>query len=114
MARRELEGREASDVRKRLAIAYDGLLEKAKQVDFDEESAKRMLSGKFTLVDVYQQIEQMQGMGSMDKLMEMLPFGAKIPKDLVAMQEGKIKKFKFAMDSMYIISAASKRAGMVW
>ena len=45
----------------------EGLLEKAKQVDFDEESAKRMLSGKFTLVDVYQQIEQMQGMGSMDK-----------------------------------------------
>ncbi len=30
LARRELEGREASDVRKRLAIAYDGLLEKAK------------------------------------------------------------------------------------
>ena len=77
-----------------------GLLEKATQVDFDEESAKRMLSGKFTLVDVYQQIEQMQGMGSMDKIMEMLPFGAKIPKDLVSMQEDKIKKFKFIMNSM--------------
>ena len=59
-----------------------------------------MLSGKFTLTDVYQQIEQMQGMGSMDKLMEMVPFGAKIPKDLVNMQEEKIKKFKFIMDSM--------------
>lgn len=78
----------------------EGLLEKAKQVDFDEESAKRMLSGKFTLVDVYQQIEQMQGMGSMDKLMDMLPFGAKIPKDLVSMQEDKIKRFRFVMDSM--------------
>jgi Fic family protein len=30
LARRELEGKEASDVRKRLAIAYDGLMEKAK------------------------------------------------------------------------------------
>ena len=78
----------------------EGLLEKAKQVDFDEESAKRMLSGKFTLVDVYHQIEQMQGMGSMDKLMDMLPFGAKIPKDLVSMQEDKIKRFRFVMDSM--------------
>ncbi|MBD3388658.1 MAG: signal recognition particle protein [Candidatus Altiarchaeales archaeon] len=78
----------------------EGLLEKAKEVDLDEESAKRMLSGKFTLTDVYQQIEQMQGMGSMDKIMEMLPFGAKIPKELVGMQEEKIKKFKYIMDSM--------------
>ncbi len=78
----------------------EGLLEKAQHVELDEESAKRMLSGKFTLADVYQQIEQMQGMGSMDKLMEMLPLGAKIPKDLVSMQEGKIKKFKYVMDSM--------------
>jgi len=78
----------------------EGLLEKAKEMDFDEESAKRMLSGKFTLTDVYQQIEQMQGMGSMDKVMEMLPIGAKIPKELVSMQEDKIKKFKYIMDSM--------------
>ena len=78
----------------------EGLLERAKEVDFDEESAKRMLSGKFTLDDVYQQIVQMQGMGSMDKIMEMLPIGAKIPKELVSMQEEKIKKFKYVMDSM--------------
>jgi signal recognition particle subunit SRP54 len=78
----------------------EGLLERAKEVDFDEESAKRMLSGKFTLTDVYQQIQQMQGMGSMDKLMEMLPIGSKIPKELMATQEEKIKKFKFVMDSM--------------
>jgi len=78
----------------------EGLLEKAREVDFDEESAKRMLSGKFTFDDVYQQIEQMQGMGSMDKVMEMLPFGAKIPKELVSMQEEKIGKFKIIMDSM--------------
>ncbi len=31
----------------------------------------------------------------MDKIMEMLPFGAKIPKDLVDMQEGKIKSYRF-------------------
>ena len=32
--------------------------------------------------------------------MDMMPFGAKIPKDLVSMQEDKIKHFKFVMDSM--------------
>lgn len=78
----------------------EGLLEKAKEVDFDEESAKRMLSGKFTLDDLYQQIEQMQGMGSMDKVLEMLPIGSKIPKELMAVQEEKIKKYKVIMDSM--------------
>jgi len=78
----------------------EGLLEKAKTVDFDEESAKRMLSGKFTLDDLYQQIEQMQGMGSMDKVMEMLPIGSKIPKELMAVQEEKIRKYKVIMDSM--------------
>ncbi|MFH1055122.1 MAG: signal recognition particle receptor subunit alpha [Candidatus Altiarchaeota archaeon] len=78
----------------------EGLLEKAKEMEFDEESAKRMLSGKFTLTDVYQQIQQMQGMGSMDKLMEMIPMGAKIPKELVSMQEEKITKFKYVIDSM--------------
>ena len=78
----------------------EGLLEKAKEVDLDEESAKRIISGKFTMNDVYQQIKQMQGMGSMSKLMEMLPFGAKIPKELVDMQEEKVKCFRFIIDSM--------------
>ena len=78
----------------------EGLLEKAKEVDFDEESAKRMLSGKFTLEDVYKQIEQMQSMGSVDKLMEMLPFGAKIPKEMMSLQQEKISRFKHVMDSM--------------
>jgi len=78
----------------------EGLLEKAKEVDFDEESAKRIMSGKFTMNDVYSQIQQMQGMGSMSKLMEMLPLGAKIPKELVDMQEGKVKKFRYIIESM--------------
>ncbi|MFZ2455614.1 MAG: signal recognition particle receptor subunit alpha [Candidatus Altiarchaeia archaeon] len=77
-----------------------GLLEKAKEVEVDEEAAKRMMSGKFTLVDVYSQIDQMRQMGPMKKVMEMLPFGQKIPQDIMQMQEEKLKKFKIAMDSM--------------
>jgi len=78
----------------------EGLLEKAQEVDVDEEAAKRMMSGKFTLQDMYHQIEEMQKMGSLDKLADMLPFGAKIPKDLMQLQEEKVKKFKVIMDSM--------------
>ncbi|MDD5112248.1 MAG: signal recognition particle receptor subunit alpha [Candidatus Altiarchaeota archaeon] len=78
----------------------EGLLEKAKEVELDEESAKRMLSGNFSLNDVYQQIEQMRSMGPLDKIMEMLPMPVKIPKDMLQLQEGKVKKFKVLMDSM--------------
>lgn len=78
----------------------EGLLEKAKEVEFDEEAAKRMMSGKFTLEDVYSQIEQMQSLGPMKKVMEMLPFGSKIPQEMLSMQEAKLKRFKVAMDSM--------------
>jgi signal recognition particle subunit SRP54 len=78
----------------------EGLLEKAKEVDLDEESAKRIMKGKFDLNDLYQQIEQMGEMGSLDKLMEMLPFQVKIPKDMAELQEDKMKKFLVVMDSM--------------
>jgi len=78
----------------------EGLLEKAKEVDLDEEAAKRMMSGKFTLHDLREQFKQMEGMGSMSKLAEMLPFAAKIPKDMMNLQEEKIKKYKIIMDSM--------------
>lgn len=77
-----------------------GLLEKAKEVEVDEEAAKRMMTGKFTLEDVYSQIEQMHQIGPLKKVMEMLPFGQKIPPDMMQMQEQKLKKFKTAMDSM--------------
>lgn len=78
----------------------EGLLEKAKEVEFDEDAAKRIMKGAFTLDDVYQQIEQMNQMGPLGQVMDMLPFGAKIPKELVDLQEDKLKSFKIVMDSM--------------
>jgi signal recognition particle subunit SRP54 len=79
-----------------------GLLEKAKEVEFDEESTSRLMSGKFTLDDLYQQIEQIQKMGSMSKLMEMLPFGAKVPKGTMDVQEEKLTVYKVIIDSMTV------------
>jgi signal recognition particle subunit SRP54 len=77
-----------------------GLLEKAKEVKIDEDSAKRLMKGDFDLNDVYQQIEQMRSMGALDKIVEMLPFQVKIPKDMLQVQESKMKIFKILMDSM--------------
>lgn len=78
----------------------EGLLEKAKEVEFDKESAERLMGGKFTLEDVYSQIEQISKLGPMKKIMEMLPFGAKIPQEMMQMQEKKLRIFRILMDSM--------------
>jgi len=77
-----------------------GLLEKAKEVEIDEETAKRMMSGKFSLNDLYEQIEQMGKMGPLKKVMDMLPFSVNVPKDMLQLQEGKLKSYRYCMDSM--------------
>ena len=81
------------------------LLEKAK-LAVDEDKAKnmqeKMLSGDFDLDDLYEQMKAMNKMGSFSKLMGMIPgfSNLKIEKSQMQMQEEKLKKWKFIMDSM--------------
>lgn len=79
-----------------------GLLEKAKEAGIDESAAKRVMEGKFDLNDFYEQIKSMQKMGSLSKLAEMVPGigNVKLPQGLLEVQEGKMKKWKHAIDSM--------------
>ncbi|MBI2136238.1 signal recognition particle protein [Candidatus Woesearchaeota archaeon] len=85
----------------------ESLLEKAKEAmeDISEEKAKdigeKFMSGKFNLVDLYQQMEAMSKMGPLGKVMELIPgMGQlKLPKDMISVQEGKLKKWKFIMNS---------------
>jgi len=83
----------------------EALLEKAKEA-ISEEDAKDMqakfLKGDFTLVDLYSQMEAMKKMGPLTKVMEMIPgMGQlKLPKEALKVQESKLKKWKFAMNSM--------------
>ena len=83
----------------------ESLLEKAKEV-ISEDDAKDMqdkfLKGDFNLVDLYQQMKALKSMGSFGKLMEMIPgmSSMKLPKEALQVQEEKLKKWKFAMDSM--------------
>ena len=82
----------------------EGLLEKAKQsgVEVDEGKAKRLMEGKFTMDDFYEQLGQMGKMGSLSKMMEMIPgmSGMKLPKDALDVQEERMKKWKFIIESM--------------
>ncbi|MBT4174419.1 signal recognition particle protein [archaeon] len=83
----------------------EALLEKAEEA-FDKEQAedlgKRMLKGDFNFLDLYDQMQAMNKMGSLSKITEMLPgFGKmKIPKDMLKVQESKLKKWKFILGSM--------------
>lgn len=83
----------------------ESLLEKAKEV-ITEEDAKglqeKFLKGEFNLVDLYNQMVSLKKMGSFRKLVEMIPgMGSiKLPKEMLDVQEGKLEKWKYAMDSM--------------
>ncbi|MBN1503241.1 signal recognition particle protein [Candidatus Woesearchaeota archaeon] len=81
------------------------LLEKAKEaIDEDkaEDLGKKFLKGDFTLIDLYEQMEAMKRMGPLSKVMELVPgMGQlKLPKDMINVQEEKLKKWRFIMDSM--------------
>jgi len=83
----------------------EGLLERV-QSAIDEGSQKkteeRLKKGEFNLRDFQEQLKQMGNVGSFSKIMEMIPgLGkAKIPEEMLGAQEGKVKKWQHAIDSM--------------
>jgi signal recognition particle subunit SRP54 len=81
------------------------LLEKAREAISEEDAedlGKKLLKGEFNLIDLYEQMQAMKKMGPLNKIVEMIPgFGQlKMPKEVLDVQEGKLEKWKIAMDSM--------------
>ncbi|MFW6120382.1 MAG: signal recognition particle protein Srp54 [Petrotogales bacterium] len=81
------------------------LLEKAEETlkgKDAEKAAKRFISGKFNLNDMYDQMDMLSGMGPLSKVAEMLPFGQSGKLKDVDMDEtqNKLKRFRVIMDSM--------------
>ena len=82
----------------------EALLEKAKDVikaEDAEDLGKRFLKGEFNLIDLYEQMEAMSKMGPLSQIVEMIPgfSSLKLPKEMLQVQEGKLKKWKVAMNS---------------
>ena len=82
----------------------EGLLEKAKEAISEEDAKdmeKKFMKGKFNLVDLYQQMQAMKSMGSLGKIMEMVPGFSQLqlPKEMLDQQEGKLEIWKVLMDS---------------
>ncbi len=80
------------------------LLQKVQEAtteEMDEKYAEKFMSGKFNLKDMYKQLETISNMGSLQKIMQMIPgMGFNIPEDALEMSEEKLKHFKIVMDSM--------------
>ncbi|MCQ2070441.1 MAG: signal recognition particle protein Srp54 [archaeon] len=104
---RDLEAFDADRFISRLLGMGDlqGLVEIAKEEIGQEEDmeamARNMLSGKFTLNDMYAQMAAVKKMGALKKLVSMLPGMNKVEDkiDFDATQE-KLEKYKVIMDSM--------------
>ena len=66
-----------------------------------EETARKLMSGKFTLRDMYDQMEMLQGMGPFKKLASMLPgLADRMTDQDVEMTQERLARFKVIMDSM--------------
>lgn len=83
----------------------ESLLEKAKEAtegQDPEKMARKMMSGKFSLTDMYQQMEMLGKMGPLKKVLGMLPggMGAKMNDADVDKTQRQLGRFKILMDSM--------------
>jgi signal recognition particle subunit SRP54 len=79
------------------------LLEKVREAEITvpEKKAKAILSGKFTLTDMYEQFEAMKGMGTFRKLMKMIPgMSYNIPDEMLSTAEGRLEKWRVMIQSM--------------
>jgi signal recognition particle subunit SRP54 len=79
------------------------LLEKVREaeVKVPEKKARAILSGKFTLTDMYEQFEAVKGMGTFKKLLKMIPgMSYNIPDDMLNTAEGRLEKWRVMIQSM--------------
>jgi signal recognition particle subunit SRP54 len=81
------------------------LLERAQESmdeELVEETARKIMSGKFTIKDMYKQMDMISGMGPLQKLWNLLPFNmsGKMSNEAVEETQEKMKTFKVIMDSM--------------
>jgi signal recognition particle subunit SRP54 len=79
------------------------LLEKVREaeVKVPEKKAKAILSGRFTLTDMYEQFEAMKGMGALRKLLKMVPgLSYNVPEEMLNTAEDRLEKWRVMIQSM--------------
>ncbi|MCW4037843.1 MAG: signal recognition particle receptor subunit alpha [Candidatus Bathyarchaeota archaeon] len=81
----------------------EGLVQRVREAEVivPEKKAKDILKGKFTLMDMYEQLEAMSGMGPLKRVLQMIPgVSHRVPEEAVEVAEDRIKKWKYILQSM--------------
>lgn len=79
------------------------LIEKVREaeVKVPEKKMRAILSGKFTLTDMYEQFESMKSLGPFRRVLKMIPgLTYDVPEEMMEMAEDKMKKWKVIIESM--------------
>lgn len=80
----------------------EGLLQRVKEAESEisRDKAKSILRGKFTLKDLYDQMESMRRMGPLKKIWSMMPGGYGVSDDMIDIAEEKLDSWKYILQSM--------------
>ncbi len=70
------------------------------EISVSKTKARKILDGKFTLRDLYENIESMKKLGPLRKLWSMFPGGVNIPEDQVISAEKRIEEWRAVIQSM--------------
>ena len=71
------------------------------QIENQDVKLQRIMSGKMTITDLYEQLEQMNKMGSIKKIMELIPGASnQLPEKDLDNIEKNMEKWKFIIQSM--------------
>ncbi|MCQ5362989.1 MAG: signal recognition particle protein Srp54 [Candidatus Methanomethylicia archaeon] len=82
----------------------ESLVEKFKEAEISKtgkDTMSAIASGRFTLKDLYAQMQAMRKMGPFSKILQAIPgFGMNLPKESIDLTEEKMKKWMVIMQSM--------------
>ncbi len=70
------------------------------QVKVPEAKVKKFLEGRFTLKDMYDQMENLRKMGPLRKVLQMIPGGVSLPEDQLGVAEEKMRAWRVIIQSM--------------
>lgn len=80
-----------------------GLVQKVREagLKIPEKRARAIATGKFTLADMYEELEAMQRMGPFGSILTKIPgLGYKVPKEFADLAEEKARKWRYVIQSM--------------
>ncbi len=76
------------------------LLEKAKEIEMENISPEELMKGNINFKIFYEQLKATKKLGPLNKVVDMLGLGMKMPKEAMEMGQEKMDSFKIIIDSM--------------